>query len=32
MVGQTKTLSVTATGTGALKYQWKFNGANLPSS
>jgi len=32
MVGQTKTLSVTATGTGALKYQWKFNGANLPSA
>ena len=32
MVGQTKTLSVTATGTGALKYQWKFNGANLSSA
>ena len=32
MVGQTKTLSVTATGTGTLKYQWKFNGANLPSA
>ena len=32
LVGQTKTLSVTATGTGALRYQWKFNGANLPSA
>ncbi len=32
LVGQTKTLSVTATGTGTLKYQWKFNGTNLPSA
>jgi hypothetical protein len=32
LVGQTKTLSVTATGTGALRYQWKFNGTNLPSA
>jgi len=32
LVGQTKTLSVTATGTGALKYQWKFNDTNLPSA
>jgi hypothetical protein len=32
LVGQTKTLSVTATGTGALRYQWQFNGTNLPSA
>jgi hypothetical protein len=32
LVGQTKTLSVTATGTGALKYQWQFNSTNLPSA
>ncbi|MGA2281384.1 MAG: Ig-like domain-containing protein [Verrucomicrobiota bacterium] len=32
MVGQTKTLSITATGSGTLKYQWKFNGTNLPSA
>jgi len=31
MVGQTKTLSVTVIGPGTLKYQWKFNGTNLPS-
>jgi hypothetical protein len=29
-VGQTKTLSVTVTGPGPFKYQWKFNGTNLP--
>ena len=32
LAGQTKTLSVTATGTGALRYQWQFNGTNLPSA
>jgi hypothetical protein len=32
MAGQTKTLSVTATGPGTLRYQWKFNGTNLPSA
>jgi hypothetical protein len=32
LVGQTKTLNVTATGTGALRYQWQFNGTNLPSA
>jgi hypothetical protein len=31
MVGQTRTFSVTATGTGHLTYQWKFNGSNLSS-
>ena len=28
-VGQSATFSVTATGTAPLKYQWKFNGANI---
>jgi hypothetical protein len=32
LVGQTITLNVTATGTGALRYQWKFNGTNLPAA
>jgi oxalate decarboxylase/phosphoglucose isomerase-like protein (cupin superfamily) len=32
LAGQTKTLSVTAAGLGTLKYQWKFNGTNLPSA
>jgi len=32
MAGQTKILSVTATGSGALKYQWKLNGTNLASA
>ena len=31
MVGQTRTFRVTATGTGRLTYQWKFNGSNLSS-
>ena len=32
LVGQTKAFSVSATGSGTLKYQWKFNGTNLSSS
>jgi hypothetical protein len=29
LAGKTVTLSITATGTAPLQYQWKFNGANL---
>ena len=32
LIGQTKTFTIKATGTGALKYQWKLNGTNLPSA
>jgi hypothetical protein len=32
LVGQTKTFTIRATGQGTLKYQWKFNGTNLPSA
>jgi len=32
LVGQNKAFSVSATGSGTLKYQWKFNGTNLSSS
>jgi len=32
LAGQTKTFTIKATGTGALKYQWKLNGTNLPSA
>ena len=31
VAGQTATFNVIATGTGPLKYQWKFNGAALPA-
>lgn len=31
-LGAPVTLSVTATGPGALRYQWRFNGANLPDA
>jgi hypothetical protein len=31
-VGATVSFSVTATGTGQLSYQWRFNGANIPGA
>ena len=32
LAGKTVTLSIAATGTAPLQYQWKFNGANLASA
>jgi hypothetical protein len=32
VVGKTASFSIAATGTAPLKYQWKFNGANLASA
>jgi hypothetical protein len=32
LVGQAASFAVKATGTGILKYQWKFNGTNLPAT
>ena len=32
LVGQANTFAIRATGQGTLKYQWKFNGTNLPSA
>jgi len=32
LIGQTRTFTVRAVGRGALKYQWKCNGTNLPTA
>jgi hypothetical protein len=32
LAGQNATFSVTATGTGPVTYQWRFNGTNLPGA
>ncbi len=32
VIGQTSTFTIGASGSGTLKYQWKYNGTNLPAS